>query len=65
MCIRLGSLIPVMGAAGGFSFLLEDWGEVGFWSLIGSGPEKYRERGSTAPRKGPFSQEGRTLLELK
>ena len=28
------------------------------WSAL-AGPEKYRERGSTAPRKGPSSQEGR------
>jgi hypothetical protein len=27
------------------------------------GPEKYRERGSTAPRKGPSCQEGRPHLE--
>ena len=30
-----------------------------------AGPEKYREHGSTAPRKGPSCQEGRPNLEEK
>ena len=35
------------------------------WNRIECRPEKYREHGSTAPRTGPSSQEGRTHRELK